>query len=167
MEMFCFQCQETVNNTGCKVKGVCGKDERASDLMDLLVYALQGFSIYAEQAGSLDKKYGVFTCQALFSTITNANFDEDRISALIKKALALREEVKVKVQISQKDLHDAAVWSAETKGDFLRKSLEVSPLSYSDNEDIRSLKSLMLFGLKGIAAYTDHAAVLGFYDEDF
>jgi len=166
MGMFCFQCQETVNNTGCKVRGVCGKDERAADLMDLLVYTLQGFSIYAEQAGSLDKKYGVFTCQALFSTITNANFDEDRITALIKKALALREEVKSKAQISQKDLHDAAVWSAETKEAFLIKSLEVSPLSYSDNEDIRSLKSLMLFGSKGIAAYTDHAAMLGFYDED-
>jgi hydroxylamine reductase len=165
MGMFCFQCQETVKNTGCTIKGVCGKDERASDLMDLLVYTLQGLSIYAEKADSLDKKYGVFTCQALFSTITNANFDEDRIADLIKKALVLRDEVKGKVQISQEGLHDSAVWSAETKEDFIKKSVEVSPLSYSDNEDIRSLKSLLLYGLKGIAAYTDHASVLGQYDE--
>jgi hydroxylamine reductase len=165
MGMFCFQCQETVKNTGCTIKGVCGKDERSSDLMDLLVYALQGLSIYAEKADSLDKKYGVFTCQALFSTITNANFDEDRIADLIKKALVLRDEVKGKVQISEDGLHDSAVWSADTKEDFIKKSLEVSPLSYSDNEDIRSLKSLLLYGLKGIAAYTDHASVLGQYDE--
>ena len=165
MGMFCFQCQETAKNTGCTIKGVCGKDEKASDLMDLLIYVLQGLSIYAEKASSLDKKYGVFTCQALFSTITNANFDETRITDLIKKALTLRDEIKGKVKISQEDLHDSAVWSAEIKEDFIQKSLQVSPLSYSDNEDIRSLKSLMLFGLKGIAAYTDHAAVLGFYDD--
>jgi hydroxylamine reductase len=165
MGMFCFQCQETAKNTGCTIRGVCGKDERASDLMDLLIYSLQGLSVYAEKADSLDKKYGVFTCQALFSTITNANFDEDRIADLIKKALVLRDEVKGKVQISQEGLHDSAVWSAETKEDFIKKSLEVSPLSYSDNEDIRSLKSLLLYGLKGIAAYTDHASVLGQYDE--
>ena len=115
MGMFCFQCQETVKNTGCTIKGVCGKDERSSDLMDLLVYTLQGLSIYAEKADSLDKKYGVFTCQALFSTITNANFDEDRIADLIKKALVLRDEVKGKVQISEDGLHDSAVWSADTK----------------------------------------------------
>lgn len=166
MGMFCFQCQETAKNTGCTIRGVCGKDERASDLMDLLIYALQGLSIYAEKANSLDKKYGVFTCQALFSTITNANFDEDRIVALIRKALVLRDEIKGQAQISQEGLRDSAVWSANTKEDFIEKSLHVSPLSYSDNEDIRSLKSLMLFGLKGLAAYTDHASVLGFYDDE-
>lgn len=166
MEMFCFQCQETAKNTGCTIRGVCGKDERTSDLMDLLIYVLQGVSIYAEKADSLDKKYGVFTCQALFSTITNANFDEDRIVALIRKALVLRDEIKGQAQISQEGLRDPAVWSANTKEDFIEKSLHVSPLSYSDNEDIRSLKSLMLFGLKGLAAYTDHASVLGFYDDE-
>jgi hydroxylamine reductase len=165
MGMFCFQCQETAKNTGCTIRGVCGKDEKASDLMDLLIYTLQGLSIYAEKASSLDKKYGVFTCQALFSTITNANFDEYRIADLIKKALVLRDEVKGKVQIAQEGLHDSAVWSAGTKEEFIQKSVQVSPLSYSDNEDIRSLKSLLLYGLKGIAAYTDHAAVLGQYDE--
>ncbi|MDD3375764.1 MAG: hydroxylamine reductase [Candidatus Omnitrophica bacterium] len=163
--MFCYQCQETVRNTGCTIKGVCGKDERAADLMDLLIYVLQGLSIYAEKEGEVDKKYGIFTCQALFATITNANFDEDRIVALIKKAIILRSELKAKAGISQEGLHDAALWTAETKEDFLKKAVNVSPLSYSDNEDVRSLKSLLLYGLKGIAAYTEHAAVLGQYDE--
>ncbi len=165
MSMFCYQCQETAKNTGCTIRGVCGKDERAADLMDLLIYSLQGFSIYAEKTGPLDKKYGVFTCQALFSTITNANFDEDRIVDLIKKALILRDEIKSRVQISKEDLHNSAVWTAETKEEFIQKSLQVSPLSYSENEDSRSLKSLLLYGLKGIAAYTEHAAVLNQFDE--
>jgi len=166
MGMFCFQCQETAKNTGCTVKGVCGKNERVSDLMDLLVYVLQGLSIYAEKAkDSLDRKYGLFACQALFSTITNVNFDEDRIMNLIKDTIVLRDEIKGTVKITQENLHDSAVWSAETKEEFMQKSLQVSPLSYSDNEDIRSLKSIILFGLKGLAAYTDHAAVLGFYDD--
>lgn len=165
MGMFCFQCQETVKNTGCTIKGVCGKDERAADLMDLLIYVLQGMALHAEQADSLDTKYGVFTCQALFATITNANFDEDRITDLIKKALIIRDEIKAKSQLSADSLHDSAVWTANSKEEFLKKGGEVSPLSFSDNEDIRSLKSLLLYGLKGIAAYTDHASVLGQYDE--
>lgn len=164
MGMFCFQCQETVKNTGCTIKGVCGKDERAADLMDLLIYVLQGLSLSAEKTEAVDTSYGVFTCQALFATITNANFDEDKILGLIEKALVLREELKVQANISHEETHDAAVWTAGTKEEFLKKALEVSPLSYSDNEDIRSLKSLLLYGLKGIAAYTDHAAVLGHYD---
>ncbi len=166
MGMFCFQCQETVNNRGCTVRGVCGKDERASDLMDLLIYSLQGLSVYAEKAGSLDRKYGVFVCQSLFTTVTNANFDEDRIADLIRKALVLRDEVKAKARVSGEGLHDSALWSSDSKEDFIQKSLQVSPLSYSDNEDIRSLKSLVLFGLKGVAAYTDHAAALGFYNDE-
>ncbi|MBU1044595.1 MAG: hydroxylamine reductase [Candidatus Omnitrophica bacterium] len=165
MSMFCYQCQETVRNTGCTIKGVCGKEAKTSDLMDLMIYVLQGLSLYAEKAGNVDKKYGVFTCQALFSTITNANFDDNRIIELIKKAIVLRSELKQKVQIAPEGLHDSAVWTADSADEFMKKAVEVSPLSYSDNEDIRSLKSLLLYGLKGIAAYTDHAAVLGQYDQ--
>jgi hydroxylamine reductase len=163
--MFCYQCQETVRNTGCTVKGVCGKDERAANLMDLLIYALQGLSIYAEKIESeIDKKYSIFIIQSLFSTITNANFDEDRICNLIKEALILRNDLKAKAGDIKEDLHDSATWSSDSKEDFLIKAKNVNPLSYSDNEDIRSLKSLILYGLKGVSAYTDHAAVLGFYD---
>lgn len=164
--MFCFQCQETVKNTGCTLKGVCGKDERVADLMDLLIYVLQGLSVYAEKVENIDRKYGFFTVQALFSTITNANFDEDKISALIKKALVLRDEIKNKVQGSQENVHDSALWSADDKEVFIEKAKDVSPLSYSDNEDIRSLKSLILYGLKGVAAYIDHASILDFYDDE-
>jgi len=164
--MFCYQCQEAVKNTGCIVKGVCGKDERVSGLMDLLMYALQGLSVYAENAKDLDRKYGVFTAQALFSTITNANFDEDRISELIKEALGLKGEVKSKVHCAGENMHDSAMWTADNIEAFLVKAKEVSPLTYSADEDIRSLKNLILLGLKGAAAYADHAAVLGFYDNE-
>jgi len=163
--MFCYQCQETVKNTGCILTGVCGKSAKTSDLMDLLVYVLQGLSVYAVKVDDLDRKYGIFTAGALFATITNANFDEEKISYLIKKALVLRDEVKNKVRDTQENVHDSAVWTAENFEAFLVKAKEVSPLTYSDNEDIRSLKNLILLGLKGVAAYTDHAAVLGAYDD--
>ncbi|MDP8260365.1 MAG: hydroxylamine reductase [Candidatus Gygaella obscura] len=167
MSMFCYQCQETVRNIGCTIKGVCGKDERVANLMDLLIYVLQGVSIYAEKIeGELDRKYGVFISQSLFSTITNANFDENRIMSLIKEALVLRDELKNKTGNIQEELHDSALWFSDNKNDFLKKAKDVSPISYSDNEDICSLKSLMLYGLKGVAAYADHAAILGFYDNE-
>lgn len=144
------------------MKGVCGKDERAANLMDLLIYVLQGMAIYAEKLKEpLDRKYGLFIIQALFTTITNANFDEDRIVEFIKKAIVLRDELKKKAGGC-----DVAFWSADNKEDMLKKAAEVSPLSFSQNEDIRSLKSLLLYGLKGIAAYTDHAAMLGFYNDE-
>lgn len=162
MSMFCYQCQETARNSGCTVKGVCGKDERAANLMDLLIYVLQGMAIYAEKLDTpLERKYGLFMVQALFTTITNANFDEDRIVEFIKKAIALRDELKKKAGGC-----DSVFWSANNKEDMLKKAAEVSPLSYSQNEDIRSLKALLLYGIKGVAAYTDHAAMLGFYNDE-
>ncbi len=168
MSMFCFQCQETAKNTGCTIRGVCGKDEPTSNLQDLLIYILFGISIYAEKLnGIIEKKYGEFLIKALFTTITNANFDKEKILELIKKAIILREELKIKVSNTiSSDLHDSATWFSEREEDYLKKSSEVGILSYSDNEDIRSLKSLILFGLKGIAAYADHASVLGYYSDD-
>ena len=88
--MFCYQCQETAKNTGCSVKGVCGKTEETANLQDLLIYVLRGISVYGEKAketGKLDRKYGLFIAQALFATITNANFDNGRIIALIREGL--------------------------------------------------------------------------------
>jgi hydroxylamine reductase len=166
--MFCYQCQETARNTACTKRGVCGKNETTSNLQDLLIHALQGMAVFAENIdGALDRKYGVFTCQALFSTITNANFDQDKLADLIRKALTLRGELKeLAVDIDAKELPDAALWEADTKEDFNNKALEAGIPGYSSDEDARSLKSLLLFGLKGIAAYTDHAAVLGFYNDD-
>lgn len=168
MSMFCYQCQETAHNTGCTVKGMCGKDETTANLQDLLVYVLQGMAIYAGKiCGPLDRKYGEFIIQALFSTITNANFDKERISELIEKALVLRNELKEKAGgESAETLHDSALWNAESREDFDRKATEIGILSYSANEDLRSLKSLLLYGIKGISAYTDHAAVLGAHNEE-
>ena len=99
--MFCYQCQETAKNTGCSVKGVCGKTEETANLQDLLIYVLRGISVYGEKAketGKLDRKYGLFIAQALFATITNANFDNGRIIALIREGLKLRDELKKKCE---------------------------------------------------------------------
>ncbi len=168
MSMFCYQCQETARNTACTKKGVCGKDESTANLQDLLIHTLQGMAVYAENIdGAIDRKYGLFTCQALFSTITNANFDEARITDLIREALILRGELKeLAGGTSPERLPDAAVWEIGGKEDLGSKALEVGITSYSSDEDARSLKSLLLYGLKGIAAYTDHAAVLGSHNDD-
>jgi len=165
MSMFCYQCQETAKNSGCTLKGVCGKDEETANLQDLLIYILQGIALCAEKIeGGVDRKTGLFICQALFSTITNANFDCDRISELIKRAIDVREELKKKTDAEIR--HDSVQWKASAKNEFEGKAAAVGILSYSDNEDIRSLKSLLLYGMKGIAAYTDHAAVLGQYNPE-
>ncbi|PKL91398.1 MAG: hydroxylamine reductase [Candidatus Goldiibacteriota bacterium HGW-Goldbacteria-1] len=163
--MYCNQCQETVKNTACTMKGVCGKNDSTSNLQDLLIFLLQGISYYAEKTGNKDRKYGLFLCQGLFATITNANFDDDKIENLIKKALVLRGELKVKAG-ADSDAPDCAVWEGSTKEEFAQKALLTGVLSYSSNEDARSLKSLMVYGLKGIAAYADHAAMLGYYDDE-
>ncbi|MFC1643708.1 hydroxylamine reductase [Candidatus Omnitrophota bacterium] len=168
MSMFCYQCQETVKNTGCTMKGVCGKSESTANLQDLLIYALQGMAIYAKNIeGPVDRKYGTFISQALFSTITNANFNDDKFDELIRKAFKLRDELKDKVLDKGADeIYDSAIWFSDKKEEFAEKAKEVGILSYSDNEDIRSLKSIILYGIKGVAAYTDHAAVLDYYDDE-
>lgn len=163
--MFCYQCQETVKNEGCNIKGVCGKTEETANLQDLLVYVLKGLSIYAEKAkaaGTLDSKYGRFTIEALFATITNVNFDNDKIIELIREALKLRDELGKKYGAT--GLHDSAVWFSDDVNEFKKKAAEVGILSI-ENEDVRSLRMLLIYGIKGIAAYAEHAAVLGFEDE--
>ena len=101
--MFCYQCQEASKNTGCITTGVCGKKESTSDLQDLLVYVLKGIAVYAERLrkdGNIDKEIGRFTVSALFATITNANFDDERMVELIKEGLKLREDLREKSGIS-------------------------------------------------------------------
>jgi hydroxylamine reductase len=166
--MFCYQCQETVRNIACTVKGVCGKEESTSNLHDLLIHVLQGIALCLEKLpGEIDEKYGVFMTEALFATITNANFDDKKITDLIKKALVFRGELEKKVAGKMPgELHDSLLWFSDDEKTFREKAREVGILSYSDNTDIRSLKSLVLYGLKGIAAYTDHASVLGYYNDE-
>ena len=168
MSMFCFQCQETAKNQGCTIVGVCSKKSDTANLQDLLIYVLRGISIYGEkekEPGELEKKAGLFIAQSLFSTITNANFDNGRFIAQIKEGLEVRDELKEKYgdKIEGK-LHDSAVWFSDDVDEFHKKAAEVGVLSQK-NEDVRSLRELLIIGLKGVAAYADHAAMLGFEDE--
>ena len=171
--MFCFQCQETAKNQGCTVKGVCGKPEETANLQDLLIYVLKGISIYGEKAAELgieDRKAGLLIAESLFATITNVAWDNDRITTLIKEALKVREDLKSKFlagyrektgQDFSEELHDSAVWSSDNEADFQDKAKGIGVLS-TENEDVRSLRELLVIGLKGVAAYADHAAILGF-----
>jgi len=165
MSMFCFQCQEAAKGTGCSVAGMCGKKADTAGLQDLLVYNLKGLAVVAEAAkkqGKLDLSTGLFICQALFATITNANFDNARISDLIKAAVARRDALKLAIGYSN-DL-DCVNWNG-AESDFAAKAVEVGVLS-QPNEDVRSLRELLIYGLKGMAAYTDHAAMLGFQKQE-
>ncbi|MDI3481307.1 MAG: hydroxylamine reductase [Tepidanaerobacteraceae bacterium] len=171
MSMFCFQCQEAAKGTGCTVRGVCGKTDEVAKLQDLLLYVLKGIAIYnvkAREAGLKTEKADAFIVKNLFSTITNVNFDKDYFVEKIREGLALRDEVKDQLLKSgagiDKPLHDAAVWSGDSMGDFEQKAETVGVLK-TKNEDIRSLKELVTYGLKGMAAYAEHARVLGFEDD--
>ena len=165
MSMFCFQCQETLKNVACTHKGVCGKDERVANLEDVLVYVTKGLGVVSKKAGTVEPRVGRFIAKALFTTITNVNFDEDRITDAIIEGLKLRDELKKKYNISDEGLHDSATWNGTTKEEFLAK-WDDAKIPAEQNEDIRSLKELIIYGLKGLAAYAEHAAVLGYEDQD-
>ncbi len=165
MSMFCFQCQETAKGTGCTIAGVCGKKEDTAGLQDLLVYNLKGLAVVAEaarQQGQSDLETGLFICQALFATITNANFDNARMIELIKATISRRDGLKLATGFSS-DL-DCVNWNG-SEADYASKAAEVGVLSQA-NEDVRSLRELLIYGLKGMAAYTDHAAMLGKQNQD-
>jgi len=164
--MYCFQCQETAKNTACTVKGVCGKPEETADLQDLLIYVCKGISVYAsklKEKGSVDKDAGRFICEALFTTITNVAWDDDVIIDRIKESLKIREAVKEKLGIdSSGALPDCATWSSDDKDEIVAKAMsDEVRITAAQNEDVRSLRELLIIGCKGIAAYADHAAILG------
>jgi len=171
--MFCFQCQETAMNTGCTVKGVCGKPEETANLQDLLIFVLKGISVYGEKLKELgtDRTNDAFIAEGLFATITNVNWDNARFTALIKEGLQRRDQLKTKFLATYKGktgqdfngpLPEAATWFADDSAAFTDKVESVGVLA-TKNEDVRSLRELLTIGLKGIAAYADHAAVLGFH----
>lgn len=163
--MFCFQCQETAKNQACTVKGVCGKDGETSNIQDLLIFNLKGIGVIASAAKAngapTNQEAGLFVCQALFTTITNANFDEKNLVEWVLNAQKVKKElyesVKDKVGL---DLHESATWYSDDVASFQAKAETVGVLA-TENEDVRSLRELLILGLKGIAAYADHAAVLG------
>jgi hydroxylamine reductase len=166
--MFCFQCQETAKNEGCRIRGVCGKKDDTACLMDLLVYVLKGLAIYSEIAISRNHSIrgeGHFTTKALFATITNANFDDERIETLIHQVLEMRDSLARKLgDLSAYSLHDSAVWLPSDGESLLEKARSVGVLQ-TENEDVRSLRELLIYGIKGVSAYTEHAAVSGFHDD--
>ncbi|NTU68071.1 MAG: hydroxylamine reductase [Chlorobiaceae bacterium] len=164
MSMHCDQCQESIKGTGCNVRGVCGKDEMTAKLQDTLIYVVEGLALCAaELPGTLDRKYGRFISESLFVTVTNTNFDDDVIVDRIRRTLAVRDEVKGVT--GRTPAHDAATWNGSSRDEFIAKALACGIDSLSEDADLRSLKSLVLYGLKGLAAYTDHAAVLGYHDD--
>jgi len=161
--MFCYQCQEAAKNVGCTVKGVCGKQGTTADLQDVLIYCLKGLAIVVKSSGlkgSDLEDQGKFISKGLFATITNANFDDARIIALIKETIARREKVKKQSGSKTKHEHDSANWDPSSDADIKAKATAAS-VQATANEDVRSLRELLVYGLKGIAAYADHAAVLG------
>ena len=167
--MFCNQCEQTAKGTGCSVIGVCGKNEEVADLQDLLVHALQGLALYAQEGrrlGIVDDATDRFTYEAIFSTLTNVDFDPERFVALIKRAVELREAMKAKVAAAggRSDCSEAAASfiPAGSVADLVAQGKALNLVENLDtDENVRSLKQTVLYGLKGIAAYADHAAILG------
>jgi len=167
MSMFCNQCQETAKNTGCTINGVCGKKEVTANIQDLLMYACQGLSYVTLEARkkridtNIESKH-ITNC--LFMTITNANFDDVSILKAIKDCNNYRDALKSKITVSES--HDSINWTASTDEEYFEKANHVGILSYDTNEDIRSLKQYVLFGIKGVSAYAEHAFNLGYEQQD-
>lgn len=171
MSMFCYQCQEASQGIGCTVRGVCGKTDDVANLQDLLIFTLKGISflnLKAREAGVNKEKTDRFLFEGLFSTITNVNFDRNFFINKIKEAVALREEIKEdlkKAGIEVDESCEAINWVYDTDEDIEAIAAEVGVLSTKD-EDIRSLRELITYGVKGMAAYAYHAYQLGYKDDN-
>ena len=166
-KIFCYQCQETAKGTGCTVRGVCGKTSDVANLQDLLLFVLKGIAHYRVQLRALDAvdhSADRFILDGLFMTITNANFDKQRFVEKIKEAIKLREQLKQtfleKGGNPEKITFEGAFWTADTLEEMEAKAGHVGVLS-TENEDIRSLREMLTYGMKGMAAYTEHAHNLG------
>lgn len=168
-KMFCFQCQEAAKGTGCTIKGVCGKDDETANRMDLLLFVTKGVSVVATRLRNAGIEVSAhvdhFVVDALFSTITNANFDIESITKRIVNGLLLRDQLKEEAGRHgiQLPVIDELVWKGD-ESSFEGKALTVGVLREA-NPDIRSLKELIIYGLKGMAAYVEHAGNLGFEEE--
>ncbi|RXI74889.1 hydroxylamine reductase [Clostridium tetani] len=195
MSMFCYQCQEAAGCKGCTVRGVCGKTEDVAKSQDLLIYILKGISVYGvkgREVGVINKEVDNFMVEGLFATITNANFDREVFIERIKRGLQLRQELKEQVikaggnvenshanknwldkmlsfvglkKEEETKLPDAATWFADNVEEFNAKAEKVGVLATKD-EDIRSLRELITYGIKGLAAYVEHAHNLNFDNEE-
>ncbi len=172
--MFCYQCEQAAGGKGCTKIGVCGKQPDVAALQDLLVYSLKGLAQVAlegRKVGVKEASVGPFICKALFSTLTNVNFDAARISELIAKAVGLREDLKSRIIGAGGKVDSGTGPSTFVPAGSVEALVEqgqklASILADDENEDIRSLKHIVLFGIKGVAAYADHAGILGQSDDN-
>lgn len=171
--MFCYQCEQTAKGEGCAKLGVCGKQPETAGLQDLLTHAVKGLSLVAvegRKVGVIDPAVNTFTCEAMFSTLTNVNFDPDRFVGLIRRAVELREALRGKVKSAggkTEFKEDAAnLKPADSMEGMLAQArgvgFEPAP---GEDPDIRSLRHILLFGLRGVSAYADHAHILGREDD--
>ena len=157
--MHCFQCQEAKDNVACTVAGMCGKKATTANLEDLLIYTLKGIAVRAE-ANGLTSAQSRFVNQAIFTTITNANFDDTDLADFIVNALELRDS------LPNNSTLDCATWTSPVSG-FGDKASTVGILQTNPNEDVIALRELAVYGLKGACAYAEHAAVLGYESQEF
>jgi hydroxylamine reductase len=171
--MFCYQCEQTAKGEGCTVLGVCGKNAEVAALQDLLIYSLQGLSLVAvagRKVGVSDREANVFTCEAAFSTLTNVDFDPERLVKLIRQSVEVRERLQEKVRQAGGKVDfgagPAALKPEATKEGLLQQAEAAAIKNYpAADADILALKHTLLFGIKGVCAYADHARILGQEDE--
>lgn len=167
-KMFCFQCQETAQGKGCSIIGVCGKTPKTAKLQDLLIYTTKGVALYSSllrKKGHISNEINRFIVNSLFITITNANFDDEAIINEIKKGVVIRENLETSLSSDEKkslEKFSHLNWKFSTDEDIIAFSdnKKVGVLR-TENEDIKSLRELLIYGLKGMAAYTEHAMNLG------
>jgi len=171
--MFCYQCQEAAKNTGCTIKGICGINPDVIEMQDLSVYLLKGISLYSTRAremGLENADINLFVMETLFETITNVSFSKETSVKRVKRALELRELIKKQLLEAGGSIegisHDSALWIAQTADEIDGKAASVEGHIDAPNEDVRSLRALTLYGLKGLAAYTHHAYILGFQNPE-
>jgi hydroxylamine reductase len=171
MSMFCYQCQEAAKGTGCTIAGVCGKKDDVANMQDLLIFVSKGVSIFASKSRENGMKTDAadkFVFEALFTTITNANFDKEAIISKVKEGFEVREALKLQLEkagVTTNGFHSSTTWYSEDEAEMERKSNLVGVLE-TGNEDIRSLRELLTYGLKGMAAYAEHAYNLGLTNDD-
>jgi hydroxylamine reductase len=178
--MFCYQCEQTSQGQGCQTIGVCGKDDNTATLQDLLIYALKGVSQYAHRArqlGAADPGIDAFVIEAIFATLTNVNFDADRVAALVYEAAEVRDQARklyleaaAKAGVTAETLSGSAAWqpAAHREGLLAQGRAQLIPASFvsstgisADNKELKNLEELVIYGLKGVAAYAYHALMLG------
>jgi hydroxylamine reductase len=167
--MFCYQCEQAAKGTGCDTMGVCGKKPDVAALQDLIIHQLEGIGFLAHQArtrGKRDEEVDRFVLEALFSTVTNVNFDVERLAGIVRTGAAVRDTAARLAGGQRPHWPETTRFQpARTDKELIGQGAAVGILADSDDEDIRSLRHLLVYGLKGMAAYADHACLLGKTDE--